>query len=100
MVSKKESYDTKNSHEYFIGCNDGDIIRPLCILLPKIIGYDKHFDFNKRISFKVRDNKILQKYKKIWEKAANLLTIKFDSKPFYGDVDKYIKTKIKFMVIG
>ena len=34
-------------------------------------------------------------YKKIWEKVANLLTIKFDSEPIYGDVDKYIKTKIK-----
>ena len=41
------------------------------------------------------DNKILKKYKKIWEKVANLLTIKFDSEPIYGDVGKYIKTKIK-----
>ena len=93
MVSKKELYGTKDSHKYLIGYNDGDITRPLCILRPKIIGYVKHFNSN--MSFKVSDNKILKKYKKIWEKVANLLTIKFDSKPFYGDVDKYIKTKIK-----
>ena len=45
------------------------------------------------MSFKVSDNKILKKYKKIWEKVANLLTIKFDSKPIDGDVDKCIKNK-------
>ena len=95
LVSKKESYGTKNSLKYFIGYNDGDIIRPLCILLPKMIGYFKHFDSNKAMSFKISDNKILKKYKKIWEKVANLLTIKFDSEPIYGDVDKYIKRKIK-----
>ena len=95
LVSKKESYGTKNSLKYFIGYNDGDIIRPLCILLPKMIGYFKHFDSNKAMSFKISDNKILKKYKKIWEKVANLLTIKFDSEPIYGDADKYIKRKIK-----
>ena len=37
LVSKKESYGTKNSLKYFIGYNDGDFIGPLCILLPQII---------------------------------------------------------------
>ena len=60
-----------------------------------MIGYVKHFDSNKTMSFKVSDNKLLKKYKKIWEKVGNLLNIKFDSEPIYGDVDKYIKTKIK-----
>ena len=30
LISKKESYGTKNSFKYFIGYND-DNIRPLCI---------------------------------------------------------------------
>ena len=47
------------------------------------------------MSFKVTDNKLLKKYKKIWEKVCNLLIIEFDSEPVYDDVDKYIKTKIK-----
>ena len=34
LVSKKESYGTKNSFKYFIGYNDNDVIRPLCIRLP------------------------------------------------------------------
>ena len=43
----------------------------------------------------VSDNKVLKKYNKIWKKISNLLDIKFDSQPVYGDGDKYIKTKIK-----
>ena len=34
LVSKKEPYGNKNSVKYFIGYNDNDIIRPLCIRLP------------------------------------------------------------------
>ena len=47
------------------------------------------------MSFKVIDNKLLKEYTKIWEKVINLMSIKFDSKPVYGDNDKYINTKIK-----
>ena len=89
VVSKKGSYGTKNLLKYFIGYNDDDIIRPLCIILPQIIGYVKHFDSDKTMSFKVSDNKLLKKYNKIWEEVGN------DSELVYGDVDKYIKTKIK-----
>ena len=95
LVSKKESYGTKSSLKYFVGYNDGDVIRPLCILLPQMVDYLKHFDSNKRMSFKVSGNKLLKKYNKIWEGVGNLLNIEFDSEPVYGDVDKYIKTKIK-----
>ena len=34
-VSKKEPYGTKNSYKYFIGYNNDDVIRPLCIGLPQ-----------------------------------------------------------------
>ena len=96
LVSKQESsYGTKNSLKYFIGYNDGDVIRALCIILPQMIDYIKHFDSNKTMSFKVSDNKLLKKYNKIWEKVGNLLNTEFDSEPVYDDVDKYIKTKIK-----
>ena len=60
-----------------------------------MIGYVKHFDSNKTMSFRVTDNKLLKKYNKIWEKISNFLNIEFDSEPVYGDGDKYIKTKIK-----
>ena len=38
LISKKESYGTKNSFKYFIGYNDNDVIRPLCIRLPQMTG--------------------------------------------------------------
>ena len=38
LVSKKEQYGTKNSLKYFIGYNDNDVIRLLCIKPPQTIG--------------------------------------------------------------
>ena len=47
------------------------------------------------MSFNISDNKLLKKYTQIWKKARNLLNIKFDSEPVYGDNDKYKKAKNK-----
>ena len=58
LVSKTESFGTKNLFKYFIGYNDGDIIRTLCIILSQMIGYVIHFDSNKAMPFKVSDNKL------------------------------------------
>ena len=57
-------------------------------------GYIKTFD-NVTMSFKTNDKELLKKYNQIWKKVEKLLKIEFDSKPVYGDDDKYIKTKIK-----
>ena len=48
----------------FLGYNDDDFIRPLCIRRPQMIEYVKHFDSNKTISFKVNDDRLLKKYTK------------------------------------
>ena len=45
--------------------------------------------------FQINDSKLLKKYNQIWKRVEQLLKVEFDSKPFYGDNDKYIKTKIK-----
>ena len=50
-----------------------------------MIVYIKCFDSNKTMSFKANDNKLLEKYSKIWERVSNLLSIKFDSERVYGD---------------
>ena len=54
----------KKSFKYLVGYND-DVIRPLCIKLPQMIGYVKCFESNKAMSFKVSDNKLLKKYTQI-----------------------------------
>ena len=35
LVSKEEPYGSRNSFKYFIGYNDDDTIKPLCIKLHK-----------------------------------------------------------------
>ena len=62
LISKKDSCGNKNSFKYFLGYNDDDVIviRPLCIKLPQMIGYFKHFDSNKTMFFKVNDNRLLK----------------------------------------
>ena len=95
LVSKKEPYGTKNSFKYFIGYNDNDVIRPLCLRLPQMTGYAKKFNENVTMSFRANNKQLLKNYNKIWEKIEKLMRIDFESKPVYGDDDKYIKTKIK-----
>ena len=80
----------KNSVEYFIRYNNDDVNRLLYIRLTQMIGY-----VNKTMPFKVTDNKLVKECNKIWERVSNLLSIKFDSEPVYGDNDKYIKNKNK-----
>ena len=53
LVSKKGSYGTKNALKYFIGYNDYDAIRPLCLRLPQMTGYAKKFNENATMSFKL-----------------------------------------------
>ena len=80
---------------YFHWYNDDDVIRPLCIKLPQMTGYVKHFGSNKTVSFKVNDNRLLKKYSKICWKVSILMNIEFDGEPAYGDSNKYIKAKTK-----
>ena len=48
------------------------------------------------MSFKASDNKMsVKKYTKIWERISNLVEVKFDNGPVYGNNDKYVKTKIQ-----
>ena len=75
LVSKKESYDNKNSLKYFIGYDDNDIIRPLCIRLPQMTGYARKVDENVSMSFIVKDKQFLKNYIKIWEIIEKLMKI-------------------------
>ena len=60
LVSKKEPYVNKNSLKYFIGYNDNNTIRPLCIRFPQMTGYARKFDENATMSFIVKDKKLLK----------------------------------------
>ena len=58
-----------------IGCLD--VIRPLVLTLPKMIGYLKTFkdENNKLMSFCINDDKLLEKCKAIWTKLEDLKNV-------------------------
>ena len=95
LVSKKEPYSTKNSLKYFIGYNDNDVVRPLRARRPQMTGYARKLDENATMPFRANIKQLLKNNNKIWEKVQKLMRIDFESKPVYGDDDKYIKTKLK-----
>ena len=80
--------------KYFIGYNENDVIRLLCVRLPQVTDYPKKLNENVTMSFRANNKQISQNYNKIWKKIEKLLTIDFESKPIYGDDDKYIKRMI------
>ena len=81
--------------QYFIGYNDNGVITPLCLWLPQMTGYIKKINENASMSLRVNNKQLLKNYNKIWEKIEKLMKINFESKPVYGDDDKYIKAKTK-----
>ena len=58
-------------------------------------GYVRKIDENATLSFIEKNKQLLKKYIKIWETIEGLMKKLFESKPVYGDHDKYIKAKIK-----
>ena len=66
LISKEVVYRTKNSIEYFIGYFDeDDVVRPLLLKLPQMIGYLKEFNNSMTMSLRVDDSKLFKKYCKI-----------------------------------
>ena len=66
VVSDKFKHNNE-SFKYFIGYQEGEIVKPLCIILPQMSGYIKYFENgSKNMSFLIKDNKVWDKYDKIW----------------------------------
>ena len=79
--------------KYFIGYQEDEIVKRLCIILPQMSGYIKYFENGgKNMSFMVKDGNVLDKYNNIWEKIKKKLNIKFHSKPVQDQ--KYLKVKV------
>ena len=96
VISKQVVYGTKISLKYFIGyIDEDDVIRPILLKLPQMIGYLKEFDDSMTMSLRVDDSKLFKKYCKIWKTIKGLLGIEIDSEPVYDDTDSYIITNVK-----
>ena len=87
----------KHSNEgfkFFIGYQEDQIVKSLCIILPQKSGYIKYFENgSKKRSFMVKDDNVLDKYNNIWDKIKEKLNIKFHSIPVYDKT--YIKAKVR-----
>ena len=80
--------------KYFIGYQKGDIVKPLCIILPQMDGYIKYFENGgKNMSFMIKDDKVWDKYDKIWNVIKDKLGIKFHSETVYEY--KYLRVKVR-----
>ena len=65
----------------------------LYIIPPKMSGYTQSFNETKYMSFLIRDDKLLEKYNKIWDKVSNSIKKVFDSEPVSNN--NYLKAKVK-----
>ena len=80
--------------KYFIGYQEGEIVKPLCIILLQMIGYIKYFENgSKNMSFLIKDDEVWEKYDKIWDEIKDKLNIKFHSEPVYEY--KYLKVQVR-----
>ena len=70
IVASDEVSFGKKGFKQFIGYKDGKKVRPLYIVLPKMIAYRRDFDKTKYMSFLIKDNELLEKYIEILKKSA------------------------------
>ena len=93
VVSDKFKH-SDDGFKYFIGYKEGEIVKPLCIILPQMSGYIKYFENGvKNMSFMIKNDDVLDKYNEIWNKIKKTLNIKFHSMPVY--YKKCIKAKVR-----
>ena len=93
VISDKFKHNNE-SFKYFIGYQEGEIVKPLCIILPQMSGYIKYFENGgKNMSFLIKDDEVWEKYEQIWDVIKNKLGIKFHSEPVYEY--KYLKAKVR-----
>ena len=93
VVSDKFKHSDEG-FKYFNGYQEGEIVKPLCIILPEMSGYIKYFESDvKNMSFFIKDDEAWKRCDKIWNVTKNKLSIKFHSKPLYDQ--KYLKAKVR-----
>ena len=93
VVSDKFKHNNKG-FKHFIGYLKGEIVKPLCIILPQMSGYIKYFENgSKNMSFLIKDDKVWDKCDEIWDAIKNKLDINIHSEPVYEY--RYLKAKVR-----
>ena len=87
VVSDKFKYNNEG-FKYFIGYQEDEIVKPLCIILPQMSGFIKYFENGgKNMSFLIKDDEVLEKCEQIWNVIKNKLQ----------SVTKYLGLTLVFM---
>ena len=82
IVTSDKFKHSAEGFKYFVGYQEDEIVKSLCIILPEMSGYIKYFEnSDKNMSFMFKDGDVLDKYNKIWDKIKKKLNIKFHSIP-------------------
>ena len=77
VVSDKFKH-SDDGFKFFICYKEGEIVKPLCIILPQMTGYIKYFESGgKNMSFVIKEDYVLDKYNEIWDKIKETLNINF-----------------------
>ena len=85
VISDKFS-QSDDGFKYFIGYKESEIIKPLCIILSQMNAYIKYFENDdKNMSFIIKDNDVLDRCNKIWEKIKGKLNLRFHSMSVYNE---------------
>ena len=84
IVVSDKFRQSEEGYKYFIGYQEDEIVKPLCIVLPQMNGYMKYFENGgKNMSFLIKNNEVCEKYEDIWNVIKNKLNVKFHSQPIY-----------------
>ena len=93
VVSRKWKIN-ESTCKYHVGYDNGELVRPLCVIIPQMTGYIKYFDDGgKNMSFISDDRDVYEKYGANWNKIAKLWKLKFSVNPIRDD--KYVCCKLK-----
>ena len=94
IVESDKFKHSDDGFKYLIGYIEGEIVKPLCIILPRMTGYIKYFEKGgKNMSFIIKGDDVQDKYNELWYKIKETLSIKFHSMLVYDE--KYIKAKVR-----
>ena len=69
LVQDVVFYFTKTYFNSSLNKEEGEIIKPLCFILPQMSWYITYFENGgKNMSFVIKDDDVLDKYNEIWDK--------------------------------
>ena len=68
IVASDKFKHSDEGFKYFIGYQEGEIVKPLCIILPQMSGYIKYFENGgKNMSFLIKNDEVSKKQDEIWD---------------------------------